>query len=510
MRNILLRLGLLSLILVMSLQAVTAQEETPALELFTDQGYELQGVLPAGWTAIGNGLYVEDAANIQSSGLVAIQAVPMASEAVLTMLLPQLGLTEAPESVGDYQGSAFDFTLYHVDVEVANLLVDLALAYDGQRTVIALLQAPPETADTLREAYYYQILDALAPLEREIVDLPYIEEEVTFENGDITLAGTLTLPEGEGPFPVVVMMTGSGPQDRDEVVILGFRTFGVIADGLTREGVAVLRYDDRGVGASTGVWEDASMDDFASDALAAVDYLLTRDDIDADKIGLMGHSEGGVYATIIGAQEETDVDFIVMLASPAVSGQQVLLQQNEDILTQAGATEEQITMQLDLLNAIFPLLAERDYDGLYDTVYAMAIEQFATFSPLEVQMLGGISAEDFATQNASLFIQQSANEPFASLMEFDPLDYFEQISIPVLALFGGLDIQVSAEHNALALEAGLAHNDDLTIIILDDANHLFQSAVTGAMEEYATLDFGFTSEFIPSITDWMHEQGILE
>lgn len=510
MKKLLIRLTVSLMVLIVSAQAIFAQDETAELEPFTDQGYELQGLLPVGWTAIGNGLYAEDVANIAGSGLIAVQSVPMQADAVLTMLLPQLGLTEAPASVGDYQNSVFDFQLYQVDVEVANLLVDLALGYDGRRTVIVLLQAPPETYEALFDAYYFQVLESIIPLEQEVVDVPYNVEEVTFENGDVTLAGTLTLPEGDGPFPVVVLMTGSGPQDRDEVVVLGFRTFGVLADHLTREGVAVLRYDDRGVGASTGVWEEASMDDFASDALSAVAYLLTRDDIDGDKIGLMGHSEGGVYAIINAAQPETDVDFIVMLAGIGVAGQDVLLQQNRDIFEQAGATEEQTQMQLSLLEAVFPLLAERDYDALAETIYEITLAQFETFTPLEVAMLGGISAEDYANQSVQTMLQQVANEPFASLMSFDPLDYFQDITMPVLALFGGLDIQVSAEYNALALEAGLAHNDDVTIIILDDANHLFQSAVTGSMEEYGTLDFDFTPELIPSIVTWMQEQGILE
>lgn len=510
MQRLLLRISTLALALLLSLPAVMAQDTVVELEPFADAGYELEGLLPAGWTPIGNGLYVEDSANIAGGGLFAVQAVPLASEAVLTMLLPQLGLTEAPDSVGDYQTAAFDFTLYHVDVEVANLLVDLALGYDGRRTVIVLLQAPPESYEALNEAYYLPVLDSIAPLQVEAEAVPYLEEEVTFDNGDITLAGTLTLPEGDGPFPVVVLMTGSGPQDRDEMVVLGFRTFAVLADGLAREGVAVLRYDDRGVGGSTGVWEDATMDDFASDAVAAVHYLLTRDEIDADKIGLLGHSEGGVYALINAAQPDPDFQFIISVAGLGVSGQAILLQQNRDILELAGATEEQIATQLDLLETAFPLLVERDYEALQDAIYQASLDLYQNLTPLDLSLLGDVTAEEFASQNMQTFTQQSANEPFASLMEFDPADYFDQITMPVLALFGGLDIQVAAEANAQGLEEGLAHNDHLTIIILEDANHLFQSAVTGGLEEYETLEFDFTPAFIPSIIDWMREQGILE
>jgi pimeloyl-ACP methyl ester carboxylesterase len=509
MKKLFLRLSILALTLALSLSVISAQDEAIEFEPFSDLAYELEGLIPSGWTAIGNGLYLEDPTNTSSS-LLAFQAVPLDPDALLNALLPQLALTEAPESVGNYETEFLYFTLFQVDVDVAGVQVDLGLAYDDGRTVLALLQATPENYDELHETLYFQVLDALRPLVVEPVEVPYSVEEVTFENGDITLAGTLTIPEGEGPFPVVVLMSGSGQQDRDEMVVPGFRIFALIADALTREGVAVLRYDDRGVGKSTGVWTDASMDDFASDAMAGVAYLLTRDEISPDKIGLFGHSEGGVYAIINAAQPETDVDFIISMAGIGVSGQDVLLQQNRDILEQAGAPESIITSQLTLLENLFPELLARDYDALYDVVYQESIKQLEDLTPIELATLGDITAEEYATQSAQLFMQQSANEPFASLMEFDPTDYFDQITMPVLAIFGGLDIQVSAEHNALGFEEGLAHNDDLTIIIIDDANHLFQSAVTGSMEEYETLAFDFTPDFIPSILNWMREQGILE
>lgn len=504
MKRIFLRVSVLLFIVILGIQAISAQEPIE-FEPFSDEAHTIEGVIPAGWTPIGNGLYAE---NPQAPvTLVALQSAPLGADAVLSALLPQFGLTEAPESVGTYEGTAFTFTLYQIDV--AGMRIDLGLAFDGRRTVIALLQTTPEEYDVLHEAVFLPIMTEVKPLETEHEEVPYIVEDVTFDNGDITLAGTLTIPEGEGPFPAVVLMTGSGPQDRDEIVVAGFPIFRLIADGLTREGVAVLRYDDRGVSASTGVWEEASMDDFASDALAGVDYLLTRDEIEADKIGLFGHSEGGVYAFINAAKPDTEVAFIISMAGLGVSGKDLLLQQNRDIIEQAGGTEAQVQSQLDLLEAIFPHLANRDYDALSQTVYDLALEQYDTLTPEELMLLGGMTAEEFATYSTTLLAQQ-ANEPFASLLDFDPNDYFDQITMPVLAIFGGLDIQVSAELNAQGLEEGLAHNDDLTIIIIEDANHLFQSAVTGSMEEYETLEKAFTPEFIPSILDWMQEQGILQ
>ncbi|MCH7778719.1 MAG: alpha/beta fold hydrolase, partial [Gemmatimonadetes bacterium] len=167
--------------------------------------------------------------------------------------------------------------------------------------------------------------------------LPYAEEEVTFHNAGITLAGTLTLPESGAPHPAVVMITGSGPQNRDEE-LFGFKPFHLIADHLTRNGVAVLRYDDRGVGGSTGSVSEATTEDFARDVLAAVDFLKNRSDIDPERIGLIGHSEGGIVAPLASSMSD-DVAFMVLMAGTSVSGAEILIEQGALIMRASGATE---------------------------------------------------------------------------------------------------------------------------------------------------------------------------
>ncbi|MCB1233362.1 MAG: alpha/beta fold hydrolase, partial [Verrucomicrobiae bacterium] len=184
-------------------------------------------------------------------------------------------------------------------------------------------------------------LDALTPLERQATPMPYAAEQVAFHNGAVELAGTLSLPDGPGPYPAVVLVSGSGPQDRDEYLGGGItiRPFELLANALTPAGIAVLRYDDRGVGASTGEFSTGDLHDFADDAEAAIAYLTTREDIDQDHIGLIGHSEGGAIAAILGARN-TDLDFIVSLAGLGVSGEEVLLLQTRLMLEAEGATPE--------------------------------------------------------------------------------------------------------------------------------------------------------------------------
>ncbi|GAI74447.1 unnamed protein product, partial [marine sediment metagenome] len=171
---------------------------------------------------------------------------------------------------------------------------------------------------------------------------PYIEEEVAYENKDvgITLAGTLTLPSGDAPSPVVLLISGSGPQDRDGT-IYGHHPFLVLADYLTRQGIAVLRVDDRGVGESTGDFSNATSEDFASDVLAGIEYLKTRKEINPEKIGLVGHSEGGLIAPIV-AVKSPDVAFIVLMAGPGLTGEEILYLQGALISRAMGVSEEDI------------------------------------------------------------------------------------------------------------------------------------------------------------------------
>lgn len=500
------------LLLIAAALPALAQETTPeattdiiVLVPHTSETFGYQTVVPEGWTNAGNGLF----ARARSAGdvtVIAQQAAQIDADSLLNAILPQLALTEAPESVGMYQGAALEWTLYEVDVNVASLslAVNLALAEADGTTYLVLLQTSPEEREALYASVFLPTLDAFAPYVVEVTeeDVPYVVEDVTFENGDVTLAGTLTLPPTEGPHPVIILVSGSGPQDRDETLGGGIaiKPFRLLADALTRAGVAVLRYDDRGVGESTGTFSTAVTADFAGDAEAAINYLLTREDIDPDQIGLLGHSEGGMVASMLGASNE-DLDFIISLAGPGVSGRDVLLLQNRRLMEAEGATEEQIEAQVAFVEALIEVLD--DPEAIEALTYEHTLAQLEMLP--EEQRANVADPEAYARMLAQQTAQQYSAGWFASFIEYDPAADWAQTTIPVLAIFGGKDVQVDAEQNAPALEAALeaAGNTDFEIVILPDANHLFQAAETGGTSEYGSLPAEFTPDLIPTILEWL-------
>lgn len=493
---------LLSLTALVFVLPAHAQNDIVLVE-FVDENYDITGVQPEGWEALGQGLYTPDRAGLV---LLALQAAPATPEQVMSALQPQLGLSATPESIGETVTEHLTWTLYQVDVPVtADLIVrvDLALAGTQGKTYIALLQAPADQYDALHETVFIPVLASVAPYIPPAEVVPYQVVEVTFDNGDLTLAGTLTLPEGDGPFPAVVLMTGSGGQTRDEEVVPGFPLFKLIADHLTRAGIAVLRYDDRGIGFSEGDYNAASVQDLASDGQAAVNFMRDYTGINPDEVGILGHSEGGVYAAILGATPDNGIAFIISLAGPGAVGKDLLIRQNELLLAASGASEELIASQIEFLNAAFPLIAARDWDAMeqltYDTVYMQIgmTEEGAALSEED--------RETAARQNAANFRAGYAAEWFATLLEYDPTPDWAKTTVPVLGIFGGLDLQVDAEQNSLPMEAALIEggNPDVTILTLPDANHLFQSALTGGTDEYAILEYNFTPDLLPTITDWL-------
>jgi pimeloyl-ACP methyl ester carboxylesterase len=485
--------------------------DTVVLVPHTDESYGIESVVPDTWTDVGNGIFARQNAPTDPT-LIAQQSAPLNAESVLNAILPQLGLTEAPESVGTYQGVVLEWTLYQIDVAAGavNVAVDLALAEADGTTYVVLLQTSPDDYEELHISVFLLTLNAFAPLAKEDTQepVPYDVEEVAFESGDVTLAGTLTLPPTEGPHPVVVLVSGSGPQDRDESLgaDIAIKPFHLLADALTREGIAVLRYDDRGVGKSTGTFADAILDDFTADAGAAIQYLLTRDDVDPDQIGLVGHSEGGLVAAMLGARND-ELDFIIAMAGPAVSGRDVLLLQNQRVMAAEGATAEEINAQLTFVESLFDVIDDPEaietltYEYTLTRLEALTEEQRATIGDLEQY------ARTIAAQTA----QQYSTGWFVSFLNYDPALDWAQTTVPVLAFFGGNDVQVDAEQNAPALEAALeeAGNEDYEIVVLPKANHLFQEADTGGVSEYATLPAEFTPEFLPTLITWLQDHVVI-
>jgi hypothetical protein len=346
---------------------------------------------------------------------------------------------------------------------------------------------------------------AAAMAEEPQEPLPYVEEEVTFHNAAITLAGTLTLPESGAPHPAVVMITGSGPQNRDEE-LFGFRPFRAIADHLTRNGIAVLRYDDRGVGGSTGSVSEATTEDFARDVLAAVDFLKNRSDIDPEKIGLIGHSEGGIVAPLASSMSD-DVAFMVLMAGTSVSGAEILMEQGTLIMRANGSTEADIEQQIAFQKRTFEAIRSGDgWDELTADLETKLRESIAEMPDSQRNVITDV--DTFINTQVQAQLTALQTPWFRYFLDYDPAATFRRIDTPILALFGELDLQVPPAQNRGPLEQALrdGNHPDYTVRVLPQANHLFITATTGSPTEYATLEKEFVPEFLPLLTEWILER----
>ena len=321
---------------------------------------------------------------------------------------------------------------------------------------------------------------------------PYAEEEVTFGGGaeGIVLAGTLTLPKGEGPFPAALLIAGSGPQDRDES-LANHRPFLLIADALTRKGIAVLRYDKRGVGKSTGNPDAATTVDLAADAQAGLAFLKSRKEIDRVKIGLIGHSEGAMIAPYLAVRSK-DVKWLVLLAAPATTGEKTLLNQSELIGRAGGLSDEQLEPSLGFDRAAYALVRkEKDPNALAEKLVALVKE-----SGLDAALPPTV----LETQ-----LRMLASPWFRFFLDYDPLPNLKAVNCPVLALYGQKDLQVAPKANLPLLQKALqdSMNTQAETRQLPELNHLFQHAYTGTPAEYAAIEETFSPEAIALIVDWV-------
>lgn len=324
---------------------------------------------------------------------------------------------------------------------------------------------------------------------------PYRSEKVGFQNGEVTLAGTLTLPEGEGPFAAVLFITGSGPQDRDET-LAGHKPFLLFADTLTRAGYATLRVDDRGVGGSSGDLSGATYDDLTDDVLAGVAFLKAHPAIDPERIGLFGHSEGG-YLAPLAAGRSDDVAFVILMAGPAVPGEAVLRLQNRLIFEQLGTPPAAAQAQVDYVQELIGLLRAEDYPAARDLIRERVIAQFERLpegqrpSPADQQAV--IRAQ----------IENSATPVFRAFVTFDPRPSLAALDVPVLAFYGGKDVQVVARQSAPALRDILSDKADATVRVFPNLNHLMQPATTGGFEEYARIETTLAPVVLELVTSWL-------
>jgi len=321
---------------------------------------------------------------------------------------------------------------------------------------------------------------------------PYAEEEVVFPNAKAgtSLAGTLTLPRGQGPFAAAILLAGSGPLDRDEADS-GHRPFLILADHLTRKGIAVLRYDKRGIGKSTGNYDNATTADFASDAEAALAFLKSRKQIDARKIGIIGHSEGALIAPML-ASRSSDVAWIVMLAGPATSGEQTMLLQSDLITRAGGMTDEQVAKSLE-----------------FDKQSYLLVRQEKDRSSLENKLGELVKASDLGPEMAPAFLQRqihwTSSPWFRYFLDYDPVPALQKTKCPVLALSGEKDLQVPPKENLPLIKKALGDggNKDFEAVDLPGLNHLFQHCQTGLPTEARAIEETFAPEALAAISAWV-------
>jgi pimeloyl-ACP methyl ester carboxylesterase len=312
---------------------------------------------------------------------------------------------------------------------------------------------------------------------------PYEEEEVYIPNSEakINLAGTLTIPAGKGPYPAVVLISGSGAQNRDEE-IMGHRPFLVLSDFLTRNGVAVLRYDDRGTAKSEGNFNTSTTYDFSTDAEAALNYLLTRKEIDAGRIGLIGESEGGLIAPMVAARNGK-VGFIVLMAGPGVRGDEILMRQFEIISLASGMDENMVRTSLVERRKAFDIMLTG-----------------ATGDEMKASMQkAGIQAE----------LLQMISPWMVYFVRHDPAPVLENVKCPVLALFGSKDMQVPPDVNIPAMRQALARggNSRATVKELPNLNHLFQECKTGLPSEYYSIEETISPVAMGAVLEWIKRIG---
>ncbi|MGE5383506.1 MAG: alpha/beta hydrolase family protein [Omnitrophica WOR_2 bacterium] len=329
---------------------------------------------------------------------------------------------------------------------------------------------------------------------------PYYSEEVKVDNklDSVILAGTLTLPSREGKYPVVILISGSGPQNRDEE-LLNHKPFLVLSDYLTRNGIGVFRYDDRGTASSTGNYNSATTEDFARDVNAIVEYLMTRKEIDHAHIGLIGHSEGGIIAPMV-ASKSKDVSFIVMMAGTGIPGNELLLLQQEAILKVSGEKEAQIKEMTTFNKEIFNIILNESNDDSITSQLTAYIKKVSKSNP------EWMSSNKLDEESLIQMTVKSIDTPWMKyFIRHNPALVLQKVKCPVLAINGSKDLQVPPKENLAAIKKALdlAGNSKVTIKELPGLNHLFQECTTGNPSEYSQIDQTISPVALEEICGWI-------
>ncbi|PQB07324.1 hypothetical protein BST83_09255 [Polaribacter filamentus] len=329
---------------------------------------------------------------------------------------------------------------------------------------------------------------------------PYYEEDVVFKNieAKVSLAGTLTLPNKNEKFPVVILISGSGPQDRDES-FMGHKPFLVLADHLTKQGIGVLRFDDRGHGESTGDFGNATTEDFSKDVLSAITYLKTRNDVDIKNIGLIGHSEGGIIAPLV-ANNSKDVAFMVLLASTGISGTELSVMQSKTL--RQFPVKDEIAYEKNTRKAIAIVTSNKSDLEIKNE---LTTHYNAFIKPI-------LTSLNVPEEKINLFIEsqlKTSLKPWSRyFLQYNPADEIEKLQMPVLSLNGSKDTQVNAKINQEGIRKALIKggNKDYEIIELENLNHFFQECETGNMDEYRKIEQTFSPTALKEISNWIFKR----
>ena len=397
---------------------------------------------------------------------------------------PDQGLSGLPAIKVSQKDSAFHFEIPLVDAE-----------YDGTLDVTKSAITGSLKQNGVARALNFKRSDQILELRRPQTPskpYPYREEETTFPNekAKVSLSGTLTIPPGTGPFPAAVLLSGYGPYDRDET-IAGHHPFLILADHLTRKGIAVVRFDKRGIGKSTGDFANATADDFSSDAEAALAYLHARKEIDPKRIGLIGHTEGGIIAPIV-ATHSNDVAWIVLLAGPGLKGEDLLLLQSERILRTAGVNDGEISRSLAFNKQSYALIRQEKDPAVLESKLNNLIQSTSM----------GASLPPAALQAQVRLLVSSW---FRYFIDYDPLPALQKTVCPVLALNGEKDLQVPAKENLSKIQKALQDggNKDFLTSELPGLNHLFQHCPSGSPTEYGGIEETMAPEALNAVSDWV-------
>jgi pimeloyl-ACP methyl ester carboxylesterase len=395
-----------------------------------------------------------------------------------TLDVPAQGAFDIPVDETVFQENRLNMTMSAMGATYSGMLKESRI--EGEFTQHGMT-FPLNLEKGSKEAKQVRPQDPQPPFDYRVTEVSFTNEK----EGNI-LTGTLTIPKGKGPFPAMVLVSGSGQQNRDGE-LMNHRPFWVIADYCARHGIAVLRYDDRGMGGSTGEVENATSMDFSYDAEAAFDFLRKQKHIDASRVGILGHSEGGIINFMVSARRP-EVAFLVSLAGPAVNGIEVLKEQQVAILRASGMTEEMIAFSQNSNRQLFDIVESSNDREEADSLMRQLVKSWGYNEELTEQTVSGMTM------------------PWMYyFLKYDPTEAIVKTNCPALLLNGSKDLQVIASQNLPAYEKIIADygKTNLTLHELPDLNHLFQHCETGAIEEYATIDETISPEVLEMIVGFV-------